>query len=330
MSRRRSIDQLSSIFAGALPREPDWIGILEIANQELITAELYDHLRQIDALDEIPQDLLIFLEEVDNRVADRMLRLSDTLFDTLAALNQAAITPLLFKGSCWLARFDPRNPERARRRIVSDLDLLVEPTELPAAIDVLQAAGFAVIQDNRHASQHDVVVLARPSDVGAIDLHQSTSGPPGIIGLDHLHARSLATTFRGLAARISTSEDQILLLAAHDQFQDGHFWRGGFNFRHLVDIARLSSPPAQVKWGALLAMCRSSIARTAVIAQLAAARSLVAAAVPSHLPDSIWGTIHYWRQRAQLTWPLINWPFNKLGLDKNVWRNLSARARVSR
>lgn len=324
MSRRRSIGQLASIFAGALPKKPDWIGIVEIANQELITAELYDCLRQLGALDTLPGDLRSFLDEVDDRVGDRMLRLSDTLFDALTVLNRAEITPLLLKGSCWLARFDPRQPGPVKRRIVSDLDLLVQPADLPSAIEALEMGGFSMIHDHRDESLHDVVVLGRPTDVGAIDLHQNPPGPRAAMNLDQLHARSLSTTFRGLPARISTAEDQILLLAAHDQFQDGHFWRGGFNFRHLLDIARLSSAPNPVEWNALLAMCRSPTARMAMVAQLTAARSLVAAQIPPQLPGSVWGKAHYWRQRAQFTWPLINRPFNKVGINKNVWRGISA------
>lgn len=325
MSRRRSINQLASILGGRLPKKPDWIGIVEIANQELITTELYDRLRQLRALDAIPEDLRRFFDEVDSRVKDRMLRLSDTLYDALKALDRAAIAPVLLKGACLLAQLDPRSSGSTNRRIVSDLDLLVTPTDLSRAVDALEKAGFAVIDDNRHEPFHDVVVLSRPSDVGAIDLHQSAPGPADVVGLDQLHAGSRLINFRGIPARVSTAEHQILLLVMHDQFQDGHFWRGGFNFRHLIDIARLSSGPGQVEWISLLAMCRSSILRMAMAAQLTAARRLVAARIPSDLPGSRWGRIHYWRQRAQLTWPLINRPFNKVGINKSVWRGLSAQ-----
>jgi hypothetical protein len=325
MSRRRAISHLVSIFTGKHPSNPDWTGIVEIANQELVTAELHDRIRDLGAQDSVPEDLRTFFRDVETRVADRMTRLSDTLHEALEALSRAGVTPLLLKGAALLAEHDPREGGPARSRIVSDLDLLVKAADMTPAVDALRSAGFAVGGDGRHNEVHGVVGLSRPSDVGAIDLHQTAPGPGGVIDIDQLFSNSLPVMFRGISARVPTPEDQILILVLHDQFQDGHFWRGGFHFRHLIDIARLSSGVRPVAWSALSAMCSSSRLRIALAAQLVAARRLAAARTPTDFPGSGWGRVHYWRQRAQFTWPFINSAFNRAGISKNVWGDLSVR-----
>ena len=99
---------------------------------------------------------------------------------------------------------------------------------------------------------------ARPDDVGLIDLHQRPPGPPGLAEIDNLTAYCTPVSVDGLRAIRPLSAVQIFFLVLHDQLHDGDYWRGGFDLRHLVDIASLSSCTRRRRLGPPRTLCHTS------------------------------------------------------------------------
>ncbi len=320
MNRGRALRQLAEIFRNAAPASPDWTAILALANAQLITPELLDQLEHVGARDSVPGELRAFMEDVRVRTQTRNARLADTLDDALAAFNAADIEPILLKGcGVWVGATPARN------RIVSDLDLLVRPGEMQAAVTSLVRIGFKVVEDRRGDSFHQSVVLERPSDVGQIDLHQHPPGPASHPPAIDVREDSHRVQFRGRAALLPSPEAQILIAVLHDQFQDGRFWRGGFDLRHLLDIAALAGAKAGVDWERLVGLCPTAIVGHAMLSQLWAAKRIVAARIPERAVAWGWGKLNYQRQRAQFVWPALNAPFHRLGLNKNAWMRMSSQ-----
>ena len=319
MKRRRALRQFGDIFCRAVPDAPDWNAILALANAQLVTPELCDRLDQLGALSGLPVDLQSFLEDVRRRTRERNARLANTLGDALGALNAFGIRPVLLKGCAVWA-----GPTPERSRIVSDIDLLVRGDEIAAAIDGLSRQGFAIVEDQRHAQFHRSVVLARVSDVGSIDLHQHAPGPASLSAIADPHGDSRPVVFQEGSALLPSAEAQILVAVMHDQLQDGRFWRGGFELRHLLDIAAFAA--ADVDWERLMRLCPTSNIRLAMLSQLCAAKEIAGARIPDQVIASFWGRLHYQRQRAQYVWPALNAPFHTMGLNKKAWMFLSSRS----
>jgi hypothetical protein len=313
MRRRRALAQLAQLLTGRSPKNPDWRAILALAGEQLLTPQLYNRL---DALRSgVPADVLSYVGEAHRRTRARNVRLSQTLADALTALNAAGVEPVLLKGCALWAR----TPPPACDRLISDLDLLVKPQEMQAAIDALVSAGFGVLGDDRLTRDHDVVVLGRPADVGAIDLHQRPPGPRGAVEISDADLRSVR--LEGGAAKVLSPELQILTAAIHDQLHDAHFWRGGFDIRRLLDIAVIAE--GSVDWARLAARCKTPQIGAALTAQLEAAHRIAAADIPEGMRAGFWGRIHFWRQHAQFAWPWTNTVFD-------VIRGVRGAAQVQR
>jgi hypothetical protein len=166
--------------------------------------------------------------------------------------------------------------------------------------------------------------MGRAQDAGSIDLHQHPPGGDRLAELAVLSDASVRVSIAGGQAKAPPPELQILIGLLHDQVLDGHFWRGGFELRRLVDIATLASRSPKPNWALLGSIARRGGLTHALAALLWAAREIAGADIPSSALGP-WGRVHYWRQRAQFIWPAINAPFHAIGLNKNVWRTLSSR-----
>ncbi len=276
MSRRAALQQLTTCLQGRLPAHADWMAILDLANRSLVTAELCTAVATSSEFSALPKDVQTFLLEVRSRNRERNRRLAVQLRDALAALNGAGIEPVLLKGAAlWTGR-----PGDESDRILADIDLLVRGPEVARAIAALQAAGFGLTSRYPGNDVHVVAELARPSDVGLIDLHQRPPGPPGLAQIDNLAAYCTPVILDGLRAMRPASAVQIFFLVLHDQFHDGDYWRGSFDLRHLMDIARLSTAPEGVDWKFLESLCRTPLVRNALETQLIAAERFARASRP--------------------------------------------------
>jgi hypothetical protein len=325
VNRRRALSQLSLCLGGQIPDGADWQAIVSLANEQLITPDLHLRLAKAPGLSErIPNEVRMFLADVDRRNRARNDSLSRTLQDALSALNAAGIVPVLLKGCALWGGAGGGRAGPARNRILCDLDLLVRPNELQHAVDALAAREFAILEDHRSRTFHRVVEVGRTIDAGTIDLHQSTPGPHGILAIDDLLAYCSAVEIGGGRAMLPSPEFQVFTAVLHDQLLDGHFWRGGFHFRHLLDIAELTRREQEMDWQKLIALCPSHLTRSAMKTQLLMAREVAGASVPDWIVDGFWTRLHCLRHRMFFMWPAMSTVFRTMGLNERVWREFAS------
>jgi Uncharacterised nucleotidyltransferase len=323
MNRAAALRNIAALFQGRPLVRPDWPALIALACEEMIAAEVHDAL--IGAGAAIPGEFSAFLTDVSARTRERTRRLARTLDDVLIALKAAAVTPLLLKGcALWTSLADPA-PKR--NRLMSDLDLLVEPGLMQTAIDALTDHGFATIEDAR-TQAHDVVVLGRPQDPGSIDLHQRPPGPRGALTFADL-VRNASPADADARALRPAAELQVMIAVLHDQMLEARYWRGGFHMRHLLDIADLIGRADPFDWEALRSLVKSPLIDHALRAELWAAHRLAGAAQPPRAFCGFQARLHYARQRAQFNWPGINGLSRRIGLASFVWKRVNTRYRLS-
>lgn len=311
MNNRAALAQLTACLRGEIPAAADWAAILMLANRALITAQLYAAIVRANATQHLPDDAHSFLREVFDRNRERNRRLSAQLSDGLRALNDAGIEPVLLKGAAVWASCG-RGLEF--NRILADIDLLVRPIEVEPALAALINAGFECVKKYPGNKEHVVAELGRPTDVGFLDLHQRLPGPRAIAEIPDLHAHCSGTIWEEGRAKIPDPAIQIFCLSLHDHFHDQDYWRGGFDLRHLLDIAALCKAPGGVDWLQLEKWCRTSLVRNGLEAQLIAAERLVDAAVPARFVRRQWTQIHHRRHMWQFAYPALAVPLGFLGL----------------
>jgi hypothetical protein len=297
VSRLRQLDALSRLLAGKLPRTVDWPSTLELANEALVTPQVYAAAVRSGILSQAPSEVGAYLQEIWARNQERNRRLFIQLRTAIAALNAAGLEPTLLKGAAdWVLHGRPSDYPR----MLTDLDLLVPPDQAHAAVRALETAGFTVLARHDEPSSHVAAELGRPDDVGVIDLHRRPPGPEDLAQRAMaLPGHAIGFTWDGLRAKAPSATLQVFLLVLHDQFHDGGYWRGRFALRHLVDIAALSR---HVDWSVIAGLAKTRLVRNAIDVELRAAVALCNARAPI-TAQRPWVRLQHARRLAQFAWP---------------------------
>jgi hypothetical protein len=191
------------------------------------------------------------------------LRVDARTAEVLRAFEAGGIESLLLKGPSiarWL--YDNENP-----RGYADSDLLVQPTQLAAAEDLLAEMRFAPLVDRRAMPdwwQEHALEWVRQDDGGVVDLHRTLSG----VGVDPDELWQTLAQYReqivvaGFPAQTLTVPGRALMLALHAAHH-GVGW-GGF----LADLERAVSTLDIATWEASAELAASLQATPAFAAGL--------------------------------------------------------------
>jgi hypothetical protein len=255
---------------------------------------------------------------INTRNDDRNRQLRTMALDAVEAVNTAGITPVFLKGMAVWASCHPADAHSPR--MMSDVDLLVRPEEGEPALEALLASGFRVLRRHPVESPHVIAELWREGDGGALDLHLRPPGPSGLTQAFDLLAHTEEALWPG-RVRTPIAVYQIYLTCLHDMLHDGGFWRGGFDIRHLCDVADLAKDLNPADWDLLAGLLPAGLVRNAVCSQLVAAHHIVGAQISGELLRRIVPRIHYQRHYAQYAYPSLHFPLALMGIGLEA-RNL--------
>ena len=210
----------------------------------------------------------------------RNLHFAAELKITLKALSDAGVETILLKGACLMDALyhDPS------KRPISDLDLLIRPSDADTALEALRGVGydadpktarFGLIADREIALEkkglHTVITELHT------DLNRSTRHH--WFPMDALWIRAVPHVVDGQATRALCLEDNLVYLCAHavPHAFSQIIW--------LKDIASLLETGPD--WDVLTGRARESHAVKAVYAGLVLSRDLLGAAVPESVLSSL-------------------------------------------
>ena len=203
-------------------------------------------------------------------------RLAQVLLATLRALGAAGIEAMPVKG---LVVAEQLYGDIGARPC-ADLDVLVRPTDMPAARAVLRGEGFAQRAEPRYKALvhqfHDPAwQLGRGSDAIRLELHWALwADSERRMGTDGLWQRAVDATLQRRSIRSLAPEDMLLHLAIHRT-------RSDLLLRWVADVAELlRRQGASLDWDAYLERAGQAGGRTASAVILALARDLLDAPVP--------------------------------------------------
>jgi hypothetical protein len=296
-----SLGQLCECFRGCVPKQADWMSLLGLANETLTTPALMEFVTRFK--DQIPEDVCLYVREMFERNVARNDRLAAQLTETVAAINDRGVTPVLLKGA---AMFATAARPHWGSRLMSDLDIMVLPDQIDATLDALFALGYSV----HHLTPPDAgkwyMELKRPSDVGMVDLHRQLPGPAFFYrssGDVKQHCKMMHIG-RG-RAYIPSATYQALILTIHDQFQDSDYWIGNIDVRHLIELRDLVISPEGIDWERLAALTPSKLARNGLETQLVALFRLLGVAVPTRMRSRFLPRLQHRRRLAQARLPVL-------------------------
>ena len=263
---------LAALFQGELPEEAEWSRIIDLANRAWLTPAVHVALEKHGRLAEIPDAVRDYIAVLHERNVERNGRLRSQLIEALGALNRASIEPILLKGAVSLFVGDEA---KVGSRMISDLDISIEPYQAAAAAAALRNIGYGATDNPRE--------FARTIDVGVVEFHDRPNFRSERYLSGDLRQSAPLIEREGVSAHVPTATARALHLIVHDMIKEGDYWRFRINLRHLRDLVDLSASSEGIDWDAVSGALPDRVGRGALAMQLNALQNLFSVETPANL-----------------------------------------------
>jgi hypothetical protein len=291
LGRETSPEPLCALDRELASGKVDWVCLAALANRYLVTPALYESLRRKELLDSLPDDFRLYLGEVHSRNGARNAAIRRQAEEAIAALNVAAVVPLVLKGGA--SMFEDASGDSAS--LVGDLDLLVRRSDYARSEAVLRDLGYEAADDRSHARD-----FVRPHDLAAIDLHRDVGRQRLLVSADDAWRAAAPLPLGPLHALALCPTHRVLLGVFHSQVHERNHLLGEIPLRRLHDFAvTVERHGAAIDWGAVEARMRALGLGHVLQVWLHLADRLLGTPVPQ--PAATWRTrLHLRRCLLQL------------------------------
>ena len=287
----------------------DWLAVISLANQHLVTPALWTAFDRYDLCQQLPDDVRGYLSLLHTRNADRNDRIRKQCIEIGRILSEAGIKAALLKGAAWL--FDG-SLEAASDRMMRDIDLLVANEKVEVAARVLIAAGYkdsgeSLVEPNHY---HYAPLLPPTGDI-SVEIHRDLANRVDLLPASEVIV-SACEVAPGLL--LPSANHRIVHNVIHAQIENGDFVGGAVSLRDTLDLARLvNSYCTEVDWIHLAKEAR----RRGFFRHLSGAVRVSYRVLQSHLPTALAdfrSKLHASRCIHQRRWLPISKAAEKLGL----------------
>lgn len=269
-------------LARVLRSELDWDGLWALGHLHEVIPLLSESFKAADPA-AVPSGWLERAQRRRHVTLRSNARLAAALLDILAGLDAAGIPAMPVKGLVIAEHLYGSLGARP----CADLDVLVRPTDLPAARIVLREIGFRQrATPGFKALTHQFHDPAWGRGSGAehvrLELHWALwADSERRLGIGGLWERSVPAALLETPVRVLSSEDMLLHLAIHRT-------RSALRLRWIVDIAELVRRRGEaLDWDAFLRRASGARGRTASWVALSMAHDLLDAPVPAPVLDEL-------------------------------------------
>jgi hypothetical protein len=226
-------------------RNMDWERIFELADRYLVLPALYLGLKRKGYLKFLDLEAQNFLETIYELNGERNQKLKEEALSVIRILNSQDIQPILLKG---IAGLLTGLYKEDGERIIGDIDLLVDKSELAKVVELLIGHGYRCgdVEVCEQVSEgaffmHEMTMVTESHF--AIDLHVRPTGPSGkkaFISAQEAREGGGIIEVEGVHALLPSPFFRLMHNFYHAQHLDHSYYiYGRINLRQLIDWVRL-------------------------------------------------------------------------------------------
>lgn len=260
----------------------DWDYMFAFFSDHLIVPFVYSRLKAKNLDSYLPERIKDAMEIVTELNDIRNAYHETILYEASAILNSSGITPCILKGAICLI---PEQYPHARNRFMSDIDLLVNPTDISRALKSLTNHGFYCSGSSRDElddfmqnkiypwSKRNAPPLWHPSGEGYIEIHFDLFHFGKInttLGSEMLR-NSRVENFKGVRVKIPSLPHRLIHNGIHHFLQDSAYWNDQRSLRQLIEfyeLWKLMDDDDQEDFYVTISKIQSRLVRNALCLQL--------------------------------------------------------------
>ncbi|MCK9530517.1 MAG: PqqD family peptide modification chaperone [Gammaproteobacteria bacterium] len=284
-------------------RDGFWEAVARLAFHYRIAGLLWQRLLQHGRAHGLPQWLREHLATLHALTWDHNQQVRRQLDETVGALNDEGIEPLLLKGAALLVA--GVYPDDGGRWL-SDIDVLVHAEELPRAVAVMCALDYRAATPGKwdFSDHHHLAPMTRAQEECPIELHHEALplSYRALLPAADLWAESLPA-IGPLRCRLPCQRHRLIHAIAHAQLVDGHHARRTLPMRELCDYAWSER---QAGAATVAGLPRHFAAHRAALAGFTlAAERLLHVTTPVGHGAGLAGRFYWGMARASVRWPRV-------------------------
>ena len=219
-----------------------WEQIVQLSSIQFVLPALFIRLEKASLLNELPSDLVEYMEYLTNLNRERNLQILDQIRDIGTLLNSHGIAPIFLKGTALLLL--PLYEDIAER-MVGDIDFLVEESEMVKAAQLLIDVGYQpkckfnpeLIKITKHYPR-----LTNFNYPAAVEIHRQVIVPPHD---KQFKSSEIIRDKRKITGQcgvyIPSAEHLIIHNTLNVQVNDKAYLWGTIYLRQMYDLLLLSS-----------------------------------------------------------------------------------------
>jgi len=218
-----------------------WADLTRIASEQLVLTVMAGACGRLNGLPPGSDEALTFFRQIEESNRRRNRWVLQQLDQANDAMSSAGIQAVVMKGGAFLAT---DRSDAASWRFFGDLDFLVPPNRLDAAVSALKAIGYVESRSVYHPGFHrHYPFLSHPSGETGIDLHTRAAGVDQSVLLDpeRFFADAQTVTEGGSPILIPAPTDRLAHLIVNAQVLDYRYQRRLFRLRDVLDFAWLNT-----------------------------------------------------------------------------------------
>lgn len=215
----------------------NWDAVVSLASSHLVLPAVYCRLKQKSLLGYLPEDLVLYLEELTalNRNRNHTLRTEAQAISQLFLKHQ--IDYVFIKG---IALLMGNYYTDAGERMIGDIDILITSEDLDTAFDLLVAEGYSQfvcfnydVKNYRHRPRQ-----ISETRLGAVELHDQLLKD----GYNHLLDKELFIESKEIINEVAIPSSKFLIWNSilATQINNHHSYYGTLNLKGIYDVLVLN------------------------------------------------------------------------------------------